>query len=603
MHLYRHSLILVVLSFGIALVQCQTTFQPSASGTAPSFQSKVNTVVVDVVVTDEHDEFVTGLDKKDFQVLENNKIQTVSVFEEHKAGLQPTLAKLPPIASGVYTNIPPVTIGDSVNVVLLDAVNTQSWDQSAVHSQLVKYLTNIPRGTSLAAFTLNSRLHMLSGVTTDASALLAALTDVKAGGGPHQSLLLSSTNEMNPDDWQNGEMQRMATARETELADFLMRRTSYAELQQLRMDGRVGVTLQALEQLARYLVGIRGRKNVIWFSGSFPVIVFSNPVMLDPFFDATRSYMGELKRVAGLLAAAQVAIYPVQAEGLVQNSGFDADASAISQTRAVSSTPDRSRARNRDSNILTMEMLAVDTGGRAFYNTNGIGDAFGRAIDHGARYYTLTYIPTNKKMDGNYRQIKVKLSTGKYKVSHRQGYFSDKAQAKTESDQPIGDPLLPLMARGLPNLAQIIYKVSAFLSNPQPTGAAARAGDNSDMKGPFTRYDVEFAIATENLKLDPTADDLHRGDIEVMLVAYARDGVVLNLLAKKPMLELKTKALTTAQASEVQLRYQIDVPQNELRKGGVCLRTGIYDKKSGFAGTMEIPLRFAPGTAPETTSK
>ncbi len=35
------------------------------------------------------------------------------------------------------------------------------------------------------------------------------------------------------------------------------------------------ITLEALQQLARYLSAVPGRKNVIWFSGSFPSGILS----------------------------------------------------------------------------------------------------------------------------------------------------------------------------------------------------------------------------------------------------------------------------------------------------------------------------------------
>ncbi len=41
-------------------------------------------VVLDIVVTDNHDEPVQNLPKQDFLVAENGKAQTISSFEEHK---------------------------------------------------------------------------------------------------------------------------------------------------------------------------------------------------------------------------------------------------------------------------------------------------------------------------------------------------------------------------------------------------------------------------------------------------------------------------------------------------------------------------------------
>ena len=72
---------------------------------------------------------VNGLKKEDFEIFEDGKAQTVSGFEEHK-GTPPKQIKLPPMPPGVYTNFPVVQAADSVDIILLDALNTPSSDQA-----------------------------------------------------------------------------------------------------------------------------------------------------------------------------------------------------------------------------------------------------------------------------------------------------------------------------------------------------------------------------------------------------------------------------------------------------------------------------------------
>jgi hypothetical protein len=50
----------------------------------------------------------------------------------------------------------------------------------------------------------------------------------------------------------------------------------------------------------------------------------------------------------------------------------------------------RNENADRDSNHAAMEELAQETGGQAFYNTNGLNDVLSRVINNGTRYYTLT---------------------------------------------------------------------------------------------------------------------------------------------------------------------------------------------------------------------
>ena len=171
------------------------TATPDA-GTSATIKSRVRLVLVDVVVTNGKGEAVTGLHKNDFQILENGKPQTISTIEEHH-GAAPTQIKLPTLPPHVYTNFPVTQTADSLNVLLLDALNTPSPDQTYVHTQMLKYLKTIPPGTRVAIFTLASRLRMLQGVTSDSSELLAALNSLQAG--PQQSPLLPSSVETDAD--------------------------------------------------------------------------------------------------------------------------------------------------------------------------------------------------------------------------------------------------------------------------------------------------------------------------------------------------------------------------------------------------------------------
>ena len=579
---------------GVPFLHAQTSV-PDSSGTVPRFQSKVSVVLVDVVVTDNKDAPVTGLEKQDFEILEDGKPQTISAFEEHKV-VHAKQPKLPPMPPDVYTNFPPIRTTDSVNVLLLDALNTQVADQSYVRAQLIRYLTTVQPGTRLAVFVLTSRLRMIQEVTTDSSLLLAALNKQAGGGSPQQSAMLLSHEELDMDAARTTELMGNLVG-ETDLALSAMAPRAVAYMMQFKLDSRVETTLQALQQLARYLGGIPGRKNLLWFSGSFPISVFPDLNAAEPF-QSVRQYGGEVQRTATLLTVAQVAIYPIAAEGLVSDSGYEASATRIGEARlSINQGPLDTGERNADH--LSMEVLAENTGGKAFYDTNGLKDALARAIDYGSHYYTLAYTPSDKKMDGRYRRIQLKLSAGKYKVAYRRGYYADTAKdVKAKQEQP-GDPLLPLMKRGLPDFSQILFKARVTPSNPQPPPDAARVGDNVDLKGPCTRYGVDFAIAVDDLAFETASDGLRGAAVEVMLIAYDRDGKPLNSVVRQRELGLKPQSFAAAQAAGLQLHFDIDVPTDTLAKNNAYLRIGIYDARASNAGTLEVPLHpVAPRVAP-----
>jgi VWFA-related protein len=57
-----------------------------------------------------------------------------------------------------------------------------------------------------------------------------------------------------------------------------------------------------------------------------------------------------------------------------------------------------------------MKEIADQTGGRAFVNTNGLSQVMAKIAADSADFYTLSYTPTNAKMDGGFRNIDVKVA-------------------------------------------------------------------------------------------------------------------------------------------------------------------------------------------------
>jgi VWFA-related protein len=563
-----------VLPFCAASLFSQTAASDSR---VPTFRAETRLVLLDVVVTNGKGEPAAGLHREDFQVTEDGKPQNISVFEEHTGGAV-TLAKLPPMPDNVFTNYPLTKIPDSVNVLLLDWLNTQPRDQAYVRAQTIKYLESITPGASLAVFTLGARLHMVQGFTTDPTVLLAALDNKKAKPGTESTRLLpTALQDASEREVINLMRMNMAAPAAIEAVTQEMASTGA-----LHTDERVKVTLQALQLLARVLSGIPGRKNVIWFSGSFPISIF-------PDAGVPRVYAADLRQTADLLAPNRVAIYPVSAEGLTGNFTYEAENTPTPKEQEENL---REEGLKHAEDQLAMEELAKDTGGQALYDTNGLSDAMAHAIDSGSHYYCLAYSPTNQKMDGKYRAIQVKILRGEYKLAYRRGYYAEEPKAQPGLDRSTpADPLIRLMTFGLPDSTQIVYKVRVQPSNPQPTADAPRAGGNLEIKSPFTRYVVEYAISANDIALKLTSDGVRHGNVEAMLTAYDFDGKPLNFVVRKVGIELEPNAYAEAKTIGLQLRQEIDVPN-----GDFYLRTGIYDHGSARAGTLGIPLAASTPT-------
>jgi len=114
----------------------------SADGQGTTIKSEVQLVLIDVVVTSGNGRPVGGLPKDNFQITEDGQPQAIAAFEEHK-DVPAARIPLPPMPPNVFTNYPTSKKTDSVNVFLLDALNTQNFDQAFVRGQMTIIFTKL----------------------------------------------------------------------------------------------------------------------------------------------------------------------------------------------------------------------------------------------------------------------------------------------------------------------------------------------------------------------------------------------------------------------------------------------------------------------------
>ncbi|HKD62078.1 MAG TPA: VWA domain-containing protein, partial [Terracidiphilus sp.] len=341
-----------------------------------------------------------------------------------------------------------------------------------------------------------------------------------------------------------------------------------------------------------------------WFAGSFPVAIFPTvdqsdllkPPLLKPNPDRLPGYADRLKMTADLFTASQIAVYPINAEGVMTEHANEADSAgpgapggiqprtADTQAKSVM-FPSSAEANERTNAIFDMEQLAVSTGGKAFYNGNDLNAELQRAIDDGANYYTIGYSLADRKMDGRYRQIDVRLAHGKVKLAYRHGYIANDTQA---ADAKSGiDPLSPLLQLGLPDATGVLYGVSAEPSAIQPSSGEAHAGQNPNLKNPVTRYTVNFVIRSQDLLFTSRPQGDRSGKLLLGLKAYDRDGNALNWEAEVETLKIKPDQYDSIRKSGIPVHQTIDLPTT----GEIHLVTAVYDLDGGEAGSLEVPLR------------
>jgi VWFA-related protein len=576
-----------------------------------TLHTRTNLVVVDVVVNDSGQKPVHNLKPADFTLLENNVPQHVKNFEEHVSQPPADTSKvvpLPKLPPGLFSNRAPAPAAGPVNVIILDSLNTPLETQPYVRSQLVEYLKKQTPGTRVAIFGLSTSLLMLQGFTSDPEVLKKALT-AKGGLGHASDLLVNPVNGGSPTDTT---FSTLFASNPNEVGDLTFAQAlanvqrSEALQTAFQLQLRAKYTLDAFNLLARYLVGIPGRKNVIWFSASFPLDVYPNPALQDPM-DSFVNNDPELRETDNLLTRAQVAVYPIDARGVYNVGAFTTDNLGNSSATDMQQFYQDAATENE-----TMATMAEDTGGRVFHNTNDLTAAVAKAIDDGSNYYTLSYSPSDQKWDSRFRSIKIKLAQQGYTLTYRRGYYADDPDGKHAVEESALAPAHPTtmataLMRGGPNPTEILFKVRIRPSALPPEAAPAPSNKlnirdpkakNSQapthIDGPFQRYGLDYAPDTHAVNCPTSPSGIHRCALEVATAVYDVAGVLINSTTMTAKVSLAQDTYTRMLSYGIPIHQEISVPV----KGNYFIRTVIHDLYSDHVGAVEIPVASVEHLAP-----
>jgi len=378
------------------------------------FSTSVQMVLVPAVVTDKSGHHITGLTKDDFLLLEDGKEQRIASFEEIHAGSAPVVRS--PAPANQFSN---VAVGDEsprhFTVIALDTVNTPFLDQTRAREALVKYLAEtLSEGQPVMLCTIGrGGIKVIHDFTTDPAVLRAALQKVHAELPP-------ATGGGNPADAPPVDSKTFASQGATVEADQLL-----AFIQGLdqspafEQDLSVATTLEAFQYIAQAFDGIPGRKSLIWVTGSFPFNIDTDTSALL----GSGSPSGLYERTFQMLNNANIAVYPVDARGLVSVGMPDA---SVASTHANVTNPSvviQNALSTHMDTIATLEQVAAMTGGRAFYNRNDLDGAFREAADDSSDYYLLGYYLDKTNTKAGWRKLTVRTHRDGAHVRARDGFF------------------------------------------------------------------------------------------------------------------------------------------------------------------------------------
>jgi VWFA-related protein len=365
---------------------------------------------------------------------------------------------------------------------------------------------------------------------------------------------------------------------------------------------RVRLTLEAFDVLARYLANIPGRKNLIWLSGSFPINIFPNQSINEHDSFAGTNAVDALHETSNLLTRSQVAVYPIDVRGVAVSHNFSAQRLG-SATSGGFSKNERSFSNQLASGRATMESMASDTGGRAYYNTNGLSKAAAEAVDEGSNYYTITYVPTDTNRHDEFRDIKIALDKEDLQLAYRRGYYADKpipasiapSFANQDPSSPPTDPNDSMarksMIHGVPEPTEILFKVRALpasnvTEDTVVAGTTINAPGFAAAKGPFRRYSLDFAAVPSTISFSTTSDGLRRAVVEVETLVYQPDGTIVTQQINTAQATLNPDQYSALLREGLHFHQEVSVPE----KGEFYLRIGVHDLTSNRVGAIELPV-------------
>jgi VWFA-related protein len=560
-------------------------------------------VVVDVVVRDKSGQPVHGLTREDFILAESGKPQTLNSFEEYAAPSTPlSPPQMPALPPGLFTNFTPVAAKGPLNVLLIDGLNTPLADESYVRQQLLDYVQHIPPGTRIAIFGLSNHLYMLQGFTSDSKQLQAILSGIKSwrpsmllnDSATNNSALLDALTDpgMGPTSGSSS-----SALMSNDVATFI------EGIGVIQTGMRITETIEAFNSLGHWLVNFPGRKNLIWFSGSFPLGV-DPTASIQNNTDIPGEEDDEFRAMLNLLTRAQASVYPVDPRGIQADPAFTLDADVNPNQGTAYKRSTTNFYANEAAEHSTMQAFATDTGGVPFYNRNDLTKAVGDAIENGANYYTLSYSPSVKKTAGEWRSIRVELTNpGTHKggeLSYRRGYFADDLKVPahhTGTASTNEDPNAPsveslrssrtAMLHGAPTPQDIPFTTRILPASTKSEDSLAPGNvvdPNQPIKAPFRRYDVDCAAAARYFSLEARPDGHHIGAIQATVFAYDARGKLLNTASRTLTFDLSPAEYADFQRLGFREHLEISVPA----KAESFLRVGIEERGSGRIGAVEV---------------
>jgi len=380
----------------------------TASSQAPArqtdFKFKVATeiVLVNVVARDKQGKPVSDLKKEDFTLLEDGKAQQIASFDSENLDTTPAASAGPSQQTVNEQPAPPKPIlsrqdaeealnNKRVIVLFFDLTSLQPDEMQRAVDAAKKYVqTKMTATDMIAVVSLGSSLRLDQDFTGDRTRLLRVLNRFTQSEGQGM------------DNGTTGDTDIVEETGDAYTPD-------QSEYNQFNTDRK----LQALQSVCQVLAKFNQKKSMIYFSSGMTQTGIENEAAL--------------RAAINTAVRANVAIYTMDARGLeAMPPGGSASAGSLRGTAMYTGAGMQNQFDRNFASQETLVTLAGDTGGKAFLDTNDLGQVFDRVQRDTSVYYVLGYKSNNPMRDGRYRHIQVKVNRPGINLEFRKGYYAPK---------------------------------------------------------------------------------------------------------------------------------------------------------------------------------
>ncbi len=473
----------------------------------PRFRVEASYVRVDVYPT-RNGTAVGGLQKEDFEILEDDAPQTIDAFEHvvvSPAGPQASRLEPGSVRAGEQMA---ANARARVFVFFLDPAHVWFEGVHAVKEPLIRFVDRILGPDDLVA--------LMTPAMSAAEITFGRKTEVMAEM-LRANWSLGGRTTILPEDEHESEYQQCYPLEDGLVAEMIRRR-------------RERVALDALHDLVRYLGGLREERKAIvtvtngWrlyqpdrrllaptregVPGNAPVGVDGlgrlrvNPPRRDraggtgdlSVCDRERLHLANMdneeyfRQLIDLANRGNASFYPVDPRGL---EAFESPL-LPDGSKQPSLAADRAQLRER---LAVLRTLADGTDGMAVVDTNDLERGLRRMADDLSSYYLLGYYSSNPKLDGRYRRITVRVRKPGIDVRARRGYRAATADEVSAGRGAMSVPV-PESARtaaaAIATLARIRPE-APFALHAIPAGAAGGRVDTVWIAGQIQTSAREFA--------------------------------------------------------------------------------------------------------------